>query len=71
MRCAKNTLHIIVRGVEKRIWVITRRCTRLPALTAERNVKFLLSRIRAGRFIAVSATRNADLHADIKPVELS
>jgi len=50
----------------KHKWDITKRCTRQPALTAERNAKFHSSRMAAGQFIAVSVTQNEDPHEDIK-----
>lgn len=36
------------------------RCTRLHALTADRNVKFRSSPAKAGRFTAEIATRNTE-----------
>jgi hypothetical protein len=43
--------------------MVTERCTRQPAQTVEKNVMFLSSQTVAGQFIAVSATQNADHHA--------
>jgi hypothetical protein len=42
------------------------RCTRQPALTAERNVKSPSSQTEAGQCTAESATANEDHHEDIK-----
>ncbi len=50
---------------------IRKRCTRQPALTAERNVKFHSSQTRVGQFTAESATQNEDHHADTKLVKLT
>jgi hypothetical protein len=58
-----------VRGVENDC--IRKRCTRQPALTAERNVKFRSSQTRAGQCTAESATQNEDHHAGTKPVKLT
>ena len=44
----------------------TKRCTRQPVLTAEKNVKFLSSQTVAGQFIAENATANVDHQEDIK-----
>ena len=44
----------------------TKRCTRQPAQTAEKNVMFLSSQTEAGQYIAVSAMQNEDHHEDIK-----
>ncbi len=55
-----------ITGSEKEKCHIQERCTRLPALTAERNVKFRSSQTVPGQFIAASATQNEDHHADIK-----
>ena len=46
--------------------MVTKKCTRQLALTAEKNVKFLSSQTVAGQFIVVSAIQNVDPHADIK-----
>jgi len=46
----------------------TEKCTRQPALTAEKNVKFLSSQTAQGQFIAASATPNEDRQEDIKLV---
>lgn len=46
--------------------MVTKRCTRQLALTAERNVMFHSSQTVAGQFIAVSAMQNEDLHEDTK-----
>ena len=43
-----------------------KKCTRLPALTAERNVTFHSNQTAPGQFTAESATQNEDPHADIK-----
>ena len=45
---------------------MAKRCTRQPAATAERNVKFPSSQMEAGQFIAESATANEGHHEDIK-----
>ena len=42
------------------------KCTRQPALTAEKNVKFLSNQTAQGQFIAESATPNEDHREDIK-----
>jgi hypothetical protein len=52
-------------GVEKSN-CIKKRCTKQPALTAERNVKFRSSQTQAGQCIAESVTLNEGLHEDIK-----
>jgi hypothetical protein len=44
----------------------TEKCTRQPALTAEKNAKFLSSQTAQGQFIAASATQNEDRREDIK-----
>jgi hypothetical protein len=44
----------------------TEKCTRQPALTAEKNAKFLSSQTAQGQFIAESATQNEDHQEDIK-----
>ncbi len=46
--------------------MVTERCLRLLAATAEKNVKFLSSQTVQGQFIAENATLNVDLHEDIK-----
>ncbi len=46
--------------------MVTERCTRQPAPTAEKNAMFLSSQTVQGQFIAVSATQNADPHEDTK-----
>ena len=43
-----------------------KKCTRLPALTVERNVKFHSSQTEAGQFTAENATLKEDHHEDIK-----
>jgi hypothetical protein len=54
-------------GVENReCHTVTERCTRQPALTAEKNAKFLSSQTAQGQFTAESATQNADHHEDTK-----
>jgi hypothetical protein len=42
--------------------MVTERCTRQPAQTAEKNVMFLSSQTEAGQFTAVSAILNVDHH---------
>jgi len=42
------------------------KCTRLPALTAEKNVKFHSNPTAAGQCIVENATANEDHHEDIK-----
>jgi len=42
------------------------KCTRLPALTVERNVKFHSNLTAAGQCIVENATANEDHHEDIK-----
>ena len=44
----------------------TEKCTRQPALTAEKNVMFLSSQTEPGQFIAENATQNVDHQEDIK-----
>jgi len=44
----------------------TEKCTRLPALTVERNVKFHSNLTAAGQCIVENATANEDHHEDIK-----
>ena len=44
----------------------TKRCTRQPAQTAEKNVMFLSSQTEAGQYTAENATQNEDHHEDIK-----
>jgi len=46
--------------------MVTERCTRQPALTAEKNVKFLSSQTAPGQFTAESATKNEDHREDTK-----
>jgi hypothetical protein len=46
--------------------MVTKKCTRQPAQTVEKNVKFLSSQTEAGQFTAVSATQNEDHHEDTK-----
>jgi hypothetical protein len=46
--------------------MVTERCTRQPAQTAEKNVKFLSSQTVAGQFTAASATQKEDHHEDTK-----
>jgi hypothetical protein len=45
-----------------------KKCTRQPALTAEKNAKFLSSQTAQGQFIAESAIQNEDHQEDIKLV---
>jgi len=45
---------------------MAKRCTRQPAPTARRNVKFHSSQTEADQFIAESATANEDHHEDIE-----
>ncbi len=45
---------------------VAEKCTRQPALTAEKNVKFLSSQTAQGQFIAASAMQNEDHQEDIK-----
>ncbi len=45
---------------------IIKRCIRLPALTAERNVKFRSSQTAPGQSIAENVTLNEDHHEDSK-----
>ena len=52
-------------GVERQE-CIEKKCTRQPALTAERNVKFHSSQTEAGQFIAESAMQNEDPREDIE-----
>jgi len=59
-------LHTANIGVEIAKCIITERCTRQPALTAEKNVTFLSSQTVPGQFIAASVTQNEDHHADTK-----
>jgi hypothetical protein len=42
------------------------KCTRQPALTVEKNVKFLSNQTAQGQCIAESATQNEDHQEDIK-----
>ena len=46
--------------------MVTERCTRQLALTAEKNVMFLSSQTAQGQFIAESATLKEDHHEDTK-----
>ncbi len=46
--------------------MVTERCTRQPALTAEKNAKFLSSQTAPGQFTAESATLSEDHHEDTK-----
>ncbi len=41
----------------------TKRCTKQPAQTVEKNVMFLSNQTVAGQFTAENATPNADHHA--------
>ena len=43
-----------------------KRCTRQPAQTAEKNVKFHSNQTEAGQYTAENATQNEDHPADIK-----
>jgi hypothetical protein len=43
------------------------KCTKQPAQTADKNVKFHSSPTEAGQFIAESATQNVDHQEDTKP----
>jgi hypothetical protein len=47
--------------------MVTGRCTRQLALTAEKNVMFLSSQTVQGQFTAESATQNVDHPEDTKP----
>jgi hypothetical protein len=47
------------------------RCTRQPALTVEKNVKFLSNQTAQGQFIAENATQNEDHQEDIKLTSLN
>ncbi len=49
----------------------TKRCTRQPAQTAEKNVMFLSSQTEPGQFIAENATQNEDHHEDIKIISFN
>lgn len=54
-------------GVENRkCHTVTERCTRQPALTAEKNVMFLSSQTAQGQFTAENATLNEDHQEDTK-----
>jgi hypothetical protein len=44
----------------------TKRCTRQPALTAEKNAMFLSSQTAQGQFIAENAIASVDHQEDIK-----
>ena len=60
-------MHTNVVGVENRkCHMATEKCTRQPALTAEKNVMFLSSQTVPGQFIAENATQNEDHQEDIK-----
>jgi hypothetical protein len=60
--CKRNVI-----GSEKRkCHTVTKKCTRQPALTVEKNVKFLSSQTEAGQYIAENAILNADHQEDIK-----
>jgi hypothetical protein len=50
----------------KHKWDIIKRCTRLPALTVERNVKFRSNQTAPGQFTAESAIANEDHHEGTK-----
>jgi hypothetical protein len=64
--CKKRFLRNNIDEELKQRICITKRCTRRPALTAARNVKFRLSRTVAGQFTAESATPNEDRHEGTK-----
>ncbi len=51
--------------------MVTERCTRQPALTAVKNVKFHSSPTEPGLFIAVSAILNVDHLEDTKRYALA
>jgi hypothetical protein len=53
-------------GSEKAKCHIHEKCTRLPVLTAAKNVKFHSSQTAHDQFTAASAMQNEDHHADIK-----
>jgi hypothetical protein len=54
-------------GSEKtKCHMVTKRCTRQLALTAEKNVMFLSSQTEQGQFTAENATANEDHQEDIK-----
>jgi len=44
----------------------TKKCTRLPAQTAEKNAMFRSNQTEAGQFIAENATQKDDHQEDIK-----
>ncbi len=46
--------------------MVTKRCTRQLALTAEKNVKFLSNQTVQDQFTAESATQNVDPQEDTK-----
>jgi hypothetical protein len=46
--------------------MVTKRCIRQPAQTAEKNVMFLSSQTVAGQFTAENATAKEDHHEDTK-----
>ncbi len=46
--------------------MVTERCTRQLAPTAEKNAMFLSNQTEQDQFIAVSATQNADHQEDTK-----
>ncbi len=58
--------HRNITGVETAKCTITKRCTRQPVLTAEKNVMFLSSQTAPGQYTAENATQNEDHHADTK-----
>jgi hypothetical protein len=63
----QSDLQSNVIGSEKqKCHTVAKRCTRQPALTVEKNVKFLSNQTEAGQYIAVSAIQNADHQEDIK-----
>jgi hypothetical protein len=46
--------------------MVTKKCTRQPVLTAEKNAMFLSSQTVAGQFTAENAIANEDHQEDIK-----
>jgi hypothetical protein len=65
-KLAKRFASNVIGSEKRKCHTVTERCTRQPALTAEKNVKFLSSQTEAGQFIAVSAMQNEDHREDIK-----
>jgi len=65
--CEKYVLHTNVVGVEiDKCHMVTERCTRQPAQTAEMNVMFHSNQTVAGQFTAANVMQKEDHHEDTK-----